>query len=145
MKLCSMSALLVFCTLAISSRSFAQEDKNTANLNDTLSQTSDPRVDKGDESNSYRKKTYFRAGISYLTNNVYLGRKDSIPVRYLTPKLGYYSKSGFFAEVAAGELIDAKVTRLDMFSLAAGYSFNAGNYLGEVTGSKFFYNKQSSN
>ena len=152
MKLYRVPVLLFICTLIICFNSFAQADTTLANLKDTVSQvsqTSDTGGEKDSESNresnSNPKKSYFRAGLSYLSNNVYLGRKDSIPVRYLTPKLGFYTKSGFFVEGTAGELIDAKVTRLDMFSLAAGYSFSAGNYEGEVTGSKFFYNSQSSN
>ena len=41
-------------------------------------------------------RSYFAAGISYLTNSVYNGRKDSLSTPYLTPTLGYYDKSGFF-------------------------------------------------
>jgi len=46
------------------------------------------------------KKSYFSATVSFLSNSVYNGRKDSVATPYLTPMLGYYDKSGFFIDAS---------------------------------------------
>src|SRR5580765_6139707 len=43
-----------------------------------------------------KKVSRFEAGISYLNNDVYLGRKDSAFLSYYTPVLSYFHKSGLF-------------------------------------------------
>lgn len=91
------------------------------------------------------KKNHFEIGLSYLTDNIYLGRKDSVRLPYLGPKIGYYDKSGFFAEVEAGFNTSSTNGGLDLITLASGYSFTAGNYEGQFTASKFFYSSKSSN
>src|SRR5436305_9021637 len=42
------------------------------------------------------KKSHFDGGISYLNNDVYLGRKDSSLLPYYIPVLSYYHKSGLY-------------------------------------------------
>lgn len=42
------------------------------------------------------KESYFKADLNYLNDLVYLGRRDSIAVPYLTATIGYYHKSGFY-------------------------------------------------
>jgi hypothetical protein len=131
--------------------SFAQEKKDSIITNDnniskdSIIDQNNSGSENDDQSPPDKKRSYFRAGITYLSNNVYLGRKDSVPLQYLTPKIGYYAKSGFFVEGSAGILSNSGDSRFDMFSLASGYSFSAGDYDGEFTASKYFYNNQSTN
>ncbi|HEY8734187.1 MAG TPA: hypothetical protein VIL90_06445 [Puia sp.] len=88
-------------------------------------------------------KSRFEAGISYQSNDVYLGRKDSSVLSYFTPVLNYYDKSGLYFSASAGYLSDAQSSRVDVITLEAGYIFTAGNYDGQLNISKLFYNSQS--
>ncbi len=84
------------------------------------------------------------AGLSYLNNNVYLGRKDSATLPYLTFSIGYYFKSGFFIDGSVNYLASSD-NRIDAVNFDAGYSFTAGKYSGEAIVSKYFYSSQSTN
>lgn len=92
------------------------------------------------------KKGYFKAGISYLSNNVYNGRSDSLIVPYIIPTFGYFSPSGFYISATAGYLKNAVASRFDFFSLESGYDktifkdFNISVYA-----ARDFYNTQSVN
>src|SRR5450432_1157187 len=90
-------------------------------------------------------KSYFSAGLSYLTNSIYNGRKDSLITPYITPTLGYYDKSGFFIDGALSYLSRSGSGRIDLFTAEIGYDFDAGNFDGEIAASKYFYNSQSTN
>jgi hypothetical protein len=94
---------------------------------------------------SYAHKSYFKTSLSYLSDNVYNGRKDSAKVPYLIPTFGYYNKTGFYAEAAPSFLSKAGAMRLDLFTVTAGYdytsknqSFSTGAYF-----SKYFYDNNS--
>ena len=91
------------------------------------------------------KKSYLAAGLSFLNNNVYLGRKDSVNIPYIIPDLAYYFKSGFYLEGSLSYVISSSQSRIDLATFEAGYRFTAKNYSGEATASKFFYNSQSTN
>ncbi|GAC1585872.1 MAG: hypothetical protein NVS3B19_03870 [Ginsengibacter sp.] len=96
------------------------------------------------QDSSTSKISYFKASVSYLTNSVYNGRKDSAVLPYVTPSLGYYNKSGFFALGSLSYSLASGDSRVDHFTLEAGYEaklssqVNAGFY-----GSKYFYNNSS--
>ena len=90
-------------------------------------------------------KSYFSASVSYLSNSIYNGRKDSVATPYITPTIGYYDKSGFFADASLSYLARAGSGRIDLFSLSAGYDFYIGNFDGEVSANKSFYNSSSTN
>lgn len=137
MKTCTIPAVYLFCILIFCNKVSAQENTDTAGLK-TFSIA--PVKDSLETGNI---KSYFQVGASYINDNVYLGRKDSVALPYFTPVLGYYAKSGFYTEASAGFLSSASGSRLDLVSLAMGYSFTAGNYDGQFTASKFFYSSQS--
>lgn len=87
------------------------------------------------------KHSYFKASASYLSDAVYLGRKDSVKVPYLTPTFGYYSRSGIFFTASASYLSTEK--RIDGYSLGSGYMFASKKWTGELTANKYFYSNQS--
>ena len=91
------------------------------------------------------KKSHFEGGISYLNNDVYLGRKDSSMLPYYIPFLSYYHKSGLYFSVYMNYLKNSEASRIDLVTLEAGYVFSSGNYDGQVNVSKFLYNSQSTN
>jgi len=90
-------------------------------------------------------KSYFSASLSYLTNAVYNGRKDSVATPYITPTIGYYDKSGFFIDGSLSYLARSGSSRIDLYTVEAGYDFYLGNFDGEISANKTFYNSQSTN
>ena len=89
------------------------------------------------------KKSYVGLALSYVNDNIYLGRKDSLRVPYLSPKIGYYHKSGVFVEIETGFNTSSANSGLDLVTLAAGYAFESGNYDAQFTASKFSYSSSS--
>lgn len=94
---------------------------------------------------AFKTKSYFSASLSFLSNSIYNGRKDSVSTPYITPMIGYYDKSGFFIDASASYLAKSGSGRIDLFNIEAGYDFSIGNFDGEVVAGKPFYNSNSSN
>ncbi len=116
---------LVAVVCCISFQSIAQSSKGTK---DTLS------------------KSYFKADLSFLSNSVYLGRKDSLNMAYITPSIAYHHKSGLFANASLSYLISANNKRIDLYTLEVGYDFSFGkNFYGNAYLDKYFYNASSNN
>jgi hypothetical protein len=90
-------------------------------------------------------KSYFEAGLSYLSNNVYLGRHDSLRIPYLTSSITYYNKSGFYAGSSLSYLNSERISRIDRIELNTGYILTLQKFSGEVFIEKDFYNSQSKN
>lgn len=90
-------------------------------------------------------KSYFEAGLSYLSNNVYLGRHDSLRIPYLTPSFNYYNKSGFYAGTSLSYMTSAGNSRVDLVEIEAGYAFTKNKFSGIISAEKDFYNSQSKN
>ncbi len=90
-------------------------------------------------------KSYFEAGLSYLSNNVYLGRNDSLKIPYLTPSFNYYNKSGFYAGTSLSYLNSTGNSRIDLVEIEAGYAFTKDKFSGILSVEKDFYNSQSKN
>ena len=89
------------------------------------------------------KKSHFETSFNYQSNDVYLGRKDSSVLPYYIPEISYYHKSGIFVSASLYYLKNQTISRIDLVTMDAGYLFNAGNYEGQFTFSKYFYNSQS--
>ncbi len=152
MKIRATLANLLLFTCILAHTTQAQETKdsltkfNSGNIRvpDTLPSTGDISIVPSAEPREEKRKTYFSVGTGYITDNVYQGRKDSATIPYLTPKLGFYHKSGLFAEASAGFVTAyGSESGADMISLDAGYNFTKGHYDGTFTASKFYYNSQS--
>ena len=90
--------------------------------------------------------SYWKVGMSYLSNYVYMGRQDSLPTPYLTPTIGYYHSSGFYVSGSLSYLVEKKSRRIDYGSIDIGYSFDLTERLsGEVYANKSWYNQSSTN
>jgi hypothetical protein len=101
-----------------------------------------------DSTDPIRKKvrhSHLEVGMSYQSNNVYLGRTDSPALHYYIPAVSYYHKSGLFFTTSLNYLKNSTVSRIDLFTLEAGYMFTAHKYDGIFTVSKYYYNSQSTN
>jgi outer membrane scaffolding protein for murein synthesis (MipA/OmpV family) len=93
------------------------------------------------DSTEEKGSSNFKIGVSYLSDNVYMGRKDSAKIPYLTPTIGYYHKSGLFFTASASYLSTEK--RIDAYTLDAGYSFSSRKWEGEISAEKSIYSDQS--
>jgi len=90
------------------------------------------------------EKSYFKADINYLSNLVYLGRKDSITTPYITSSIGYYHPSGFYASAAVFYIRPKPYQGIDLYTLDAGYDFKINDlFSGSVYAEKYFYNNSS--
>ena len=90
------------------------------------------------------KPSYFKVTGNYLTNSVYYGRKDSLPMPYFTASLGYYDKSGFFVAGSVSYLFSKGANRIDYSALDLGYNFTVSDkFSGSVYGNKSWYNQSS--
>jgi len=89
--------------------------------------------------------SYFSGSLGYLSNSVYNGRKDSMSTPYITGVFGYYHASGLFIDGSVSYLAQAGSNRIDLFAIEAGYSFDAGDFDGEIAVNKYFYNSGSTN
>ena len=101
-----------------------------------------------DSTDPVRKKirhSHLEVGMSYQSNNVYLGRKDSPALHYYIPAVSYYHKSGLFFTTSLNYLKNSTVSRIDLFTLEAGYMFKAHKYDGIFSVSRYYYNDQSTN
>ncbi|MGB5385612.1 hypothetical protein [Eudoraea sp.] len=89
--------------------------------------------------------SYFLANVSYINDNVFMGRRDSIAAPYLFPSIGYYNKSGFFADASLSFLTGSEANRVDLILLSAGYNFNSNNFSGGISGTAYFFSDESYN
>jgi len=101
--------------------------------------------DKDDSATKAPKHSHFEIGVTYQNNSVYLGRKDSSTLPYITPSITYNHKSGLYFTAEAAYLSNSTESRIDVVTLDAGYAFSAGIYNGDFTATKYFYNTQSTN
>jgi len=90
------------------------------------------------------KKNTFKIGVTYLNNNVYLGRTDTVSTPTLSPKVTYTFKSGIYFSGTMDFITNKKKNPLDGGSLEAGYDHSFTDDLeGGASFTKLFYNSTS--
>jgi len=90
------------------------------------------------------QSSYVKLAVSYLTNAVYNGRKDTEVLPYITPSLGYYDKSGFYISGSLSYLSSSAASRIDLFSLMGGYDFDLSKQVSVgIYATKDFYTGSS--
>jgi len=148
-----ITGLFVLCCTFLKAQQAADSSGHTSladsTMADTLYKAPDPAqaldtIQRVDLSPAAKKKTYLVAEISYMNDNVYLGRKDSARLPYLTFDLGYHFKSGFFVDASLNYLASSD-SRIEAVNFEGGYSFTSNKYSGEATFSKYFYSSKSTN
>jgi hypothetical protein len=93
-----------------------------------------------------KEKSYFKFDANFLNNSVYLGRKDSLNLPYLTPTIVYTHKGGFYTSASLGYLLSKDSKKIDYYSFDAGYEFTLTKKLsGSISANKSIYNDSSSN
>ena len=83
-----------------------------------------------DQKKADEKKSYVLTDISFVSDAVFMGRKDSISAPYLLPSIGYYDASGFYADASLSYLTHSEESRVDLFLLTAGYRFESKKWEG---------------
>jgi hypothetical protein len=96
------------------------------------------------QTDSAAKKSYFKAGMGYVSNAVYSGRKDSSVVSYIKPSIAYVNRSGFSLGAEMSVLANSTdAGRVDEIALEAGYDYTKGNFDAGAYASKYFYSEGS--
>jgi len=103
----------------------------------------DVRAQTLPQKDAAKKESHWVFGATYLSNDVYLGRRDSVAIPYFTPSIGYHDKSGFFVTGSASYLPASGENRIDVGTIEAGYSHSSDKFNFEISGAKDFYNDQS--
>lgn len=99
---------------------------------------------KTDDSIKSKVRSSFKIGVNYSSNNVFMGRTDSIRTPAVIPILKYTFKSGIYFSGALDILPNNKNKKLDGGDLAAGYDFDITDDLtGGVSFTKLFYSSKS--
>ncbi len=97
----------------------------------------------GDDDDPYDTRTYFMFGLDYINNNVYLGRKDTAVVPYVSPYIGYHLKSGLYAKATAS-FTSAPIKHIDLYTLEAGYDQSFGDHINcGANVDKYFHSKKT--
>jgi hypothetical protein len=119
-----LSKLLTTCfLLALATSSYAQKDTTEA----------EPPA-----------KSYLKAGINFLNNDVYLGRTDTVNTPTLTAKLSYTLKSGFYLSGSLDMIPNRNKNKLDGGDLEIGYNYTEDDNLEwGVSFTKLFFNSTS--
>lgn len=95
-----------------------------------------------DEDDPYEHKSYFMFGLNYLSDNVYLGRKDSVALPYISPYIGYHFSNGLYGKLMVSDA--PTLHRIDLATLEAGYDHSFGDHFNMgAYADKFYYNKNS--
>jgi len=94
---------------------------------------------------SAEEDSFFSVGFNYITDAVFLGRKDSITAPYLFTSLGYHHKSGLYANGHASYLTRANEGRIDLFLVSAGYEKLMEKFYWDISATKYFFNTDSYN
>lgn len=84
-------------------------------------------------------------GLYYVSDAVFMGRRDSVAAPYLMPSLGYYHKSGWYAEGSASYLVASGEGRIDLIMLGGGYQFTKGDLSGNLSATAYLFSEDSYN
>lgn len=90
-------------------------------------------------------KSYIKTGLNYISDAIFMGRKDSIAAPYLYPSITYQHKSGFYGNGSFSYLTESNQSRIDLYLLTAGFNFTKNKLSGDFSITKYFFNDDSYN
>jgi hypothetical protein len=102
-----------------------------------------PVFGQEEKSANQNESSYLSASVNYISDAVFMGRKDSISAPYLYPSLLYHHKSGLYAQGSLSYLTKSDESRIDLYLLTAGIDFNIKNFYGDISATKYFFNDES--
>ncbi len=89
--------------------------------------------------------SYLSVDINYISDAVFMGRKDSITAPYLYPSMTYHHKSGFYGTGSLSYLTKSDQSRIDLFLISVGLDFTSKKLSGDISVTKYFFNEDSYN
>ena len=92
-----------------------------------------------------RVPSYVSVDVNFISDAVFMGRKDSISNPYLYPSITYHHTSGFYGTGSLSYLTRANQGRIDLFLLSAGYDFTLKKLDGDLSITKYVFNEDSYN
>lgn len=98
-----------------------------------------------DENIKDSDSSYVSLSLNYISDAVFMGRRDSISAPYLYTSLMYHHKSGFYASGSASYLTKADESRVDLFLLTGGFDFAIKKLDGDISLTTYFFNEDSYN
>ncbi len=87
--------------------------------------------------------SHLQLSLTWQSNAVNNGRKDSSVIPLITPEISYIFKNGFEIDLSVGYNTHEASPQVNQYTLAGSYSYTAGNYSGSATVSGFIYSKHS--
>jgi hypothetical protein len=125
-----LTCALSCSTLITFSQTLAKTDTSISKK-DTLKKTS-------------HKKNSFKIGVNYVSDNVFMGRADSIKSPILVPEIKYTLKSGIYFSGSLDIIPGRKKNKVDGGDISVGWDFDITDDLsGGVSYSKPFYSSTS--
>lgn len=94
---------------------------------------------------THEEKSFLSADITFISDAVFMGRKDSIAAPYLYPSLTYHHKSGIYGTGSFSYLTKSDQSRIDVSILTLGYDFTANKLSGDLSVTKYFFSDDSYN
>ncbi len=95
--------------------------------------------------NNLKEKSYFTADLNYISDAVFMGRKDSVDAPYLYPSITYHHTSGFYTKGSLSYLTSSDQSRIDLFLITTGFDLTIKNFTGDFSVTKYFFNEDSFN
>ena len=108
--------------------------------------TEDPEdlLDKLETQLKQDKKASFKIGVNYMSNNVFMGRADTVRTPTILPEMKYIFKNGIYLAATADYIPNRVTNKLDGGSAAFGYDFDiTDNFSGGLSFTKLFYTTNS--
>lgn len=109
-----------------------------------------PALDSADDQDDpYDSMSFFMYGVNYLSNNVFLGRSDTMLIPYISPYVGYHLGFGLFAKAMVSYDPISRggyAGHIDLTTIEGGYDHGFGDHFNTgILFDKYFYDKNSIN
>ncbi|MEK6477861.1 hypothetical protein WJR50_10015 [Catalinimonas sp. 4WD22] len=99
--------------------------------------------DKIIDSTSTKGVSYAILSIRYVSDAVFMGRKDSVAAPYLIPQLSYFHRTGLYVSGSFSYLTAEDERRIDLYLLSAGYQLQKSSWSAGLAVTQYFFNDQS--
>lgn len=97
------------------------------------------------EENEATAKSFFKTSLSYLSNAVYQGRKDSAVISYITPALSYVNKNGWNISGSFSYSPNSGINEIELITVETGYEHKfSKSFSANAFAAAYFYNQFSS-
>lgn len=89
--------------------------------------------------------SYAVVGLNYISDAIFLGRKDTVSAPYLYTSMEYHHKSGLYAEGSVSYLTKSNQGRVDLVVLTGGFDKTLDKLNIDLSATKYFFNDDSYN